>query len=289
MLPGLHTYDTVDWGKPVSSHPLNRGLAAWFLSVPQRFRVGSLQWQDVTRAHIGVLTNSPVWGRSPERPGGRLSLNATSGTSYVQVPHATRLNLSESASTIAFWVRSPFVAADFSAWLDKGEGDAGNAHAWSIRASTVSADGRVTILLEDGSATSVGAVFLNAIWCYLVITWDGTNIHFYRNGAFLESVSQPSGTFRSSDTNTFNINALRASGAVLARSGTRLDDIRLYDNRVLSAGEIAELYRKSCRGNANLLNRWRLHRGSSQEEAAAVRGNIIGAGIGGGAAYILGG
>lgn len=286
MFPGANNYDNVDWGNPISSHPLNRGLVAWFLAVPCRFRVGSLQWQDLTRVHTATLTNTPVWGKTPERPGGRMSLNFNGTTAYAAATSTTRLNLSETASSVAFWVRCPYATADFCAWLDKGTGDAASSHAWYIQPNTGSSDGRLAVLLEDSLATSASNVFLDSIWCHIVVTWDGSNVRFYRNGAFIESQTQPVGTYRSTNTSSFNMGALLATGPFpIARVGTRLDDVRLYDSRVLGAGEVTELYRLSCQSQGALLNRWRSPRCTQQDAAAATRAQMIGGGIG---SYIVG-
>lgn len=87
------------------------------------------------------------------------------------------------------------------------------------------------------------------------MTWDGTSVRLYRNGLLIETVAQPSGTFRSSNTDTLNIGALVASGPTPLSATCRLDDIRLYDARVLTDREINELYKRSYRYNEGLLNR----------------------------------
>lgn len=267
MFAGLNTYDTVDWGNPISSDPLNRGLAAWFLAAPGRFRVGSLQWQDLTRVHIGTLTNSPTWDKD-RRPGGAMCFRSDASTSHASVPHTTRLNLSETASTIAFWLKAPHAQTrDSSAFLDKGLGGPATGHAWAIRPAASEDDGRIRILIEDASADFSAGSYLNNIWCYIVVTWDGTNIRLYRNGALLQTVAQPAGTYRS-PTAPLIIGALDASSPFIGAQ-CRLDDIRLYDARVLSAGQIAELYRRSVQCNAGLLNRWSLSRYAPEQAGAA--------------------
>lgn len=277
MSRGLLTPPTnapVDWVSPINwLHPLNRGLAAWWLFVAGGH--SGPQWIDLTRTHTGTFSGTAGSWQGTVRPGGWGAYGVANTTSYVQVPTHQRLNLSETASSVAFWVRCPYAAADFSAWLDKGTGDAGTTHAWALRPSTASADGRATILIEGINATTVGAVFLNAQWCHIVVTWDGTNIHWYRNGVFLESVAQPVGTYMSANASTFNIGALRPNSGSISRSGTRLDDIRLYDSRVLSAGEVAELYGVSQQFNQGALNRVYLPM-AVQAAAASVFSRIVG-------------
>lgn len=265
----------VDRVSPINwLHPLNRGLAAWWLFVSGGH--SGPQWIDLTRAHTGTFTGTAGSWQGTGRPGGWGAYGVANTTSYVQVPHHTRLNLSETASSVAFWVRCPHAAADFSGLLDKGAGDGGNQHAWAMRPSTASADGRATILIEDNNATTVGAVFLNAQWCHIVVTWDGTNIHFYRNGSFLESVVQPSGTYRFDNTGTFNLGSLRTSGGSISRSGTRLDDIRLYDARVLTAGDVSALYGVSQQFNQGTLNRVYMPMAWQSAAAAAAFSRIVG-------------
>lgn len=284
MYAGLNTYDAVDWGQPINwSHPLNRGLAAWFLAVPGRFRTRSLQWQDLTRVHVGTLTSTPTW--IPQRPGGQMSINFAGGSNqYVTTPHASRLNLSETASTVAFWLYAPHSQPnDFSAFLDKGLGNTLDLHAWIVRPSLSSDNGQIVVAIEDGAVTFAAGSYPNNQWCHIAVTWDGSNVRLYRNGAFLESIAQPSGTYRTSNTEAFIIGALRIAGPGQIGATCRLDDIRLYDSRVLSAGEIAELHRQSSRGNLETLSRIRLPRNS--EQAAATTRSYILSGMG---SYIIG-
>lgn len=261
----LGTYEDVEWGQPINwSHSLNRGLTAWFIAAPGRFFVGSSKWLDLTKAYNGSLITGPssaTWKNSLDRIGGQCSIHMPASDSYVQVPHDTRLNLSETASSVAFWVKCPYAAADFCAWLDKGRGDAVGAHAWSIRPTTASSNnGRATILLEDSQVHSSLNIFLNNIWCHITVTWDDTNVRLYRNGGLIETLAQPVGTYRTTNTDTLNIGALRSNAGIIARANTYMDDIRLYNNRVLTAIEVHNLYELSSEYNRDLLNRFKFSR-----------------------------
>lgn len=65
----------IDLGNPVADHPLNRGLAAWWLPLPNN--AGGLKMFDIKGGNHMALTNAPTWVAGPNGMPA-VSLNGTS-------------------------------------------------------------------------------------------------------------------------------------------------------------------------------------------------------------------
>lgn len=274
------SYDTVDWGHPVSDHPLNRygsvfssdsgGLKAWWLGVPNRFGTRSNSWTELIRGRTGVLTGttSNTFWRSG-RPGSQttaLGFASGGGNASYDVPYHVDLSLN-SRGTVAFWVKAPHTQSrSFTAFLDQGDGDSGAQHTWAVRPSLSSNNGEVVVLLYGQNDVSAANCYLNNIWCHITATWTGTTVVFYRNGTYHSDVSIFS--FGWSAVNApLHIGALKSNSGLIV-SDSLMDDIRLYD-RALTAQEVSQLYKLSLQNNIGLLNRFRHYTTEFQSPASS--------------------
>lgn len=237
----IHYSSPVEW-----SHPLNRGLAGWWLTLPQ-WR-GTI-WRGLAglsgrRSHDGTLTNFTAggdhWGGSRGRRGGFGSLKFDGGDDYVI---GSGLPASVPAYTVSAWVNLASTGTR-NIWSAAYTGN------WS---TIFRFDTNVLTIYHLTSPTTFVSVSSGALntgqWYHTAATWDGATVRLYVDG---DPVGTPAATAVALDWSSgWRIGSQAFNGGELWAGS--LDDIRV-STRVVS---VAEIYLQSSRGHPDTLRRVR--------------------------------
>ncbi len=243
---------------PNMSHPLNKGLVAWYLVSPQNF--GGFFLRDIIGNNHGVLSNaSPgvAWRGAYGRPGGQGALDLTGSTDdVVTVTQNPRIN-DLGPMAISAWIYKTNTDAN-EVIVSKNE-ISDNAGRWSLFLPAVDAvgfqkdfDGAADLEIR---AFSIAAFTQNA-WHHVFLAWDGTTDA--NTGYLLFDGVDEADTFQDGVGNPVSdasLDMLIGNGGFAgARAWTGfLDDIRIY-NRFPTITEAKSVYRESFRGNPGTLN-----------------------------------
>lgn len=92
----------IDLGNPVADHPLNAGLAAWWLPLPNN--QGGVTLWDIVRGHNGTLTNGPIWGSGLSRLPGQ-AVQCDGVDDYIATSGVPSYSSGDYSSTWNLWVR----------------------------------------------------------------------------------------------------------------------------------------------------------------------------------------
>lgn len=169
--------------------------------------------------------------------------------------YSTTYNKTLSKFTVAFWIKVPasiteqhFVLGTFNNWTNNGLG------IWRDTSAT-----SYSVLLRDSSASTHGTIktpaFTANTWYHVAITWDGTTINQYINGALDKTAAYGS-------NGTCSMPVIYLGTSVYSNKlAQETDECSLSDFRVyctaLSADDIKELYTisASISNNSKLLGR----------------------------------
>lgn len=169
--------------------------------------------------------------------------------------YSTTYNKTLSMFTVAFWIKVPasiteqhFVLGTFNNWTNNGLG------IWRDTSAT-----SYSVLLRDSSASTHGTIktpaFTANTWYHVAITWDGTTINQYINGALDKTAAYGS-------NGTCSMPVIYLGTSVYSNKlAQETDECSLSDFRVyctaLSADDIKELYTisASISNNSKLLGR----------------------------------
>lgn len=249
----LHSgsYLSVNWQNPISwQHPLNRGLAGWWLNVPHW--QGGTVWRDLAGRNHGTLTNMDAatdWVRSG-RPGGWGALDFAGGTSgdHVSVPDAPNLS-SLDLMTLSVWANlRTNDAADQDTLVSKSR--SGNRE-FEFGFHT---GAELQFNIYRGQTNTTGSVVSLGVWHHFVFCLDiNGNQAVYLDGALDFTASQ---SVASSDsTGPLTIGARDVSASPDQEADCLIDEVRIHKGIYWTAKQVAEYYRLSQQGYPNLLNR----------------------------------
>lgn len=228
----------LDLGNPVSDHPLNRGLVAWWLGLPNNSGGGTLF--DLCGRNPLALTNSPAW--SPDR-------NTFGGTRLVRSSnqYATRASAVVSAVpfTVSMWCKLTNVSE--SQYLF--EIGTSNAAFWSVNAQGAATS--IRLVCNNNLVGTAAGTWTNGVWFNATAVFAANNDRrVYVNGGG-----------KGTDANTVNVTpgAQTRIGSYpdtgpLGPDGT-VSDVRVW-NRALDDGEVFAAYEQGLRGNPDTLRRW---------------------------------
>ena len=87
----------MNWGAP-----LNRGLSAWFVALPDKQR-GLTRFRDLCRRYDGTLTSGPVWSGPRGRTGGWSALEFDNTDDYVDLGTSPTILELNSGFAISWW------------------------------------------------------------------------------------------------------------------------------------------------------------------------------------------
>lgn len=235
----------LDLGNPVSDHPLNRGLVAWWLGLPNNS--GGTRLHDLKGARPGTLTNGPTWTGTGSAAGDRSALRFDGSNDYVAVSTSP---VTANPVTVCGWVY-PLSASTGNTvislrgssggdgwWLNVFEGT------WRYKVRASGADNAV-----------LGGTVSTSRWQFVCGVSAANNDHrLYVNGV---QVATDTGTYAVAAVDNVALGAEANTGS--GAGGNPLSgwgaDWPVY-NRALSASEVFALYEQGLRGHPGTLRRW---------------------------------
>lgn len=238
-------------------HPLNRGLAAWFLAGVQG-RTGGAKWYDLVRNHQGVLTDMDPktdWIGS-KRLGSFGAIDLDGTNDRVLLPDAVSVR-GQAAATVSVWYKpdatpAANAAVYYESTANAGANRFGLFHLQTtgvIRAQMRDTDAGTTFLAADSVALTTGQ------WHHLVMTVDASSerLVLYRGGVerALDTTAK-NGFTTGLPADPISVGAYITSTFV----DGQVDDVRVW-HRALSAQEVRAYYDLSRQGYPGLLNRIR--------------------------------
>jgi hypothetical protein len=185
--------------------------------------------------NTGTLVNVPIW-TTGIATSGALQMN---GTSYVSVPSSPSLSINGSQISFGAWYYHTNTADGFL----MGKTVSNYTYSLAVDKSAqqyvayLNTGGKLSIVRFPASAPGALSKYLNS-WVQVLVTYDGTTIRAYVNGAL--AASQPASGNVVSNSDGFAIGARGGDGSWTRFNG-RIDDARVY-NRALSASEVQLLY-----------------------------------------------
>lgn len=203
--------------------PAPAGLVSWW--------PGDGNANDIAGTNNGTLQDGATFAAG--EVGQAFSL---SGGSYVDVPNAASLNLTQAISVQAWILGNSF--DKLSAVVKKIDASQENGYAMEMRLGGIA----FWVYLEQGGwvyAMSTTQLVPNT-WYHVVGTYDGTEIKLYLNGA-PQGTSNVTGKIIAS-SNDLNIGRDPGNPGVDYRFWNGLiDEVQIY-NRALTAAEVAAIY-----------------------------------------------
>lgn len=247
-----YSFSMLDIQKPlVIGHPLNISMVYHGLNIPAYS--GGSRCYSLTKNYPGTLSGSSVSTLTP-RPGGMLALGFNGSSNYASLGNITEMNSLSQGISIACWIY-PRALADFRAFLSKfnsstdrilltlgGAGQGGNDDILFGVANTNSWAGNTS-----------GNFIATNTWYHIVATFNfstGTGA-IYING--ISRTVSVTGTAPTTGPNNTSAVILGARDSATNFVNTLLDDVRIYQERVLNANEAAMLYIESYLGYPNAL------------------------------------
>lgn len=225
----------INLGQPINrSHPLNRGLNCWHMSLPGR--TGGNRILDLVNKNHGTLTNGPTWQSGAGRPGSFGSIGFDGSNDYIGF---SQLSFSTDV-TVSCWVTWSSLArhclfqngnAAFSL------GGSGTSIFWGFNVLSTLLSTSFTPTLDQ--------------WYHFVATQSATSPYpavIYKDG--LQLTSGNTSAFVADGSVHYWGNYSFTSGF----HAGKMDDMRVWD-RVLSADEVAALRFDSLTGYQQTLNR----------------------------------
>jgi concanavalin A-like lectin/glucanase superfamily protein len=230
----------IDLGNPVSDHPLNRGLLAWFLPLPGA-ACGAARLFSLVGGHNGQFVNGPGVTRGPgELLGVRFDGDDDHLTASFANLLATRANTS-----LFCWVFT--ATGTTSVW---GERSA-DTPIWKLEIGNTNM--RFTHRDDSGtlSQLSAGPSLTDSQWHHIGITKAGTSLVCYHDGINL-------GTQTINGNDTLTVSTVWIGGdsqdAAADYQGVATD-WRAY-NRTLADSEVALLHDQTSQGHPDTLRRF---------------------------------
>lgn len=234
------THALIDLGNPVADHPLNRGLVAWWLPLPNNSGGGTLF--DLKKRYHGTLgasTASPAWR------GDNLLFDGSNDT--LALPNFSS-EFSDEA-TVTFWMRRTLASP-------AGDPDSG-----FVTLDSAGAGGSTHYPYSDGAgyisifrSSRVNGITLSSsvnrtLWHQFAVTSkNGGSYLVYQNGQQVASTSGAAVVLPSAPF--FGV-----APAVSVYFGGQIRSAKLH-NRELSASEVFADYRESALGWPDTLRRF---------------------------------
>lgn len=166
----------------------------------------------------------------------------------ITVPHSASLNVS-TGYTVSSWVyfNSTAAASPITASLIAKNDDGNWGHGWVIGRSSGGGNvvgGNIRIAVQHNrNGNGPNSYYSNWVypvdtWNYVTVSWDGSTVRYYLNGALVDSGALT--TAPDTATGTLHIGYGHSNWYSTYHAG-RIDDMRIY-NRALSDVEISALY-----------------------------------------------
>lgn len=242
---GINFQSPVNW-----SHPLNCGLASWWLVRPDLVRGNT--WYDLCGRNHGTLTNmdpATDWVGAAGRPGGFGAIDFDGTNDRVSMTTPSAITLSSQPITLVahamargdgnfLWVSEPtthYVRLMRYENAVYANTSSSGTNAYKFSTLPTGAWAHLVAVFESGSSSSSPEVYVNGARQTLAVI-----------------------TTLASQTADGNIHIGARSGPGFFLSG-QVSEARIY-NRALSAAEVLALYQDSCQGYPGTLARLRRRR-----------------------------
>lgn len=252
--------NAVNLGQPVNwSHPLNRGLQAWYLCLPGGPR--GMRWLDLCNRNHGDLTNmvgAANWGGPLGRPGGNGSLDFDGSNDYVECGTSSILELG-GHMTISLWYKPNGNYTGENSLVGRSD-SGGNKAPYVVAFGSGAADNKFNLWVNTARPLDSVFTLSTDTWTHVTITRLGVagawNLAMYINGKLDNTATSAVNPDLTGTQNT-TIGKFGGYGAGLGYNGKgRIDDVRLW-NRGLSAAEAWRYHVESKTGYPRVLNRGR--------------------------------
>jgi hypothetical protein len=245
----------LDW-----AHPTNVGLLAdWTVSPLSGWR-GGATLRDLVRGkrrvNDGALASGVTWGGGVARNGGYGCTTYDNNSAHrIDVPNATRLQLTSKGSLFCMFRLAAFPGTTFQGMIDKYGSVNGDGYSLHWHSGNEAVSGEIYNGGNQGGGAGTNSITTGVTsvsditrWHDVLFTWDGSNLTIYLDG-------------RQRTTNSQTLNALAGTkvvtiGACVAQTkgfNGNLDCPMIW-NRALGLSEYRSLREELRRGNPN---RWR--------------------------------
>lgn len=247
----------IDLGKPVSDHPLNRGLISWWMPISESSKGKTLF--DIAGTNHGSFVNNPGWTGAPHGfPALRFNNNASAR--YVNIGSPSSLYLTTNF-TVWCWFRQEAIGtgtANLSGLVCRYNVPGAGSYSLRLSSSTLQFAG-------NGSVTG-GSVPIKR-WSLAVASVSGSTATLYVNGVQTASGNPSLSASKSPMQVTIGVDYLASPRYFDGEIGSAA-----ISSRALSGSEVAELYKQCLTGYPDLLRRspkglWRAWAGSAPSSA----------------------
>jgi len=243
----------------ITKAPNNLGLVGYWAMNEGR---GSTVGDSSGNGNTGTLVAGPIWANG--KRSNALTFSFAS-TSYANIPLASNFNFGSGNMTVSGWVKATF-ANDGGGVVTKGSGVFnGGGVGWAVRERNSGAR-RIEFCINDGigvcnrvSNSNAGALTANT-WYFFAFTYVRSTgeVIAYLNDLAPVTNTNSTGTY----TDSYAMQIGNSGDGSIDGS---VDDVRLY-NRVLSATEIAALYKtgqvtRKVVSNQGLVGYWAMNEG----------------------------
>lgn len=259
--PREASYSTVDLANPVNwTSPLNRGLVAWWLELPQ-LNEGGVTWRELARGNHGTLTNmaTPATATSGRgrttRPGGFGELRFDGTNDFVVSAQNLPGLAGDYAASLSVWVKySTIPSGTYNALV--AFTNAGTSEGLALFTSANVGVGALVLGIYSGRqcATATGLV-TTGIWYHLAGTKSPGGLSTATAKLYLNGVAQAL-TCNSSGIPNFSSGKGYVGGdsANEYTKAAMMDDARIAA-RVYGATEVVALVQEGRTSYPTTLNR----------------------------------
>lgn len=185
---------------------------------------------------------------SPSYVAGRLGNALSLPTSASKLSIAQDLGVGGGACSIAYWLKqSSEIGSGDGAYIQQN--DAGTVTGYSIQYEYNAGTRRLYFRRSKWNVAHQGPYYnvaLGTVWNHLVLTYDGTNVRGYLNGALVAGPTAASGNGTGSVSDVFTI-------VGDPNNAVQFDDVSFF-NDALTAAEVLMLYRTNFKSRNGLVN-----------------------------------
>jgi hypothetical protein len=184
-------------------------------------------WNDAT----GYQLNATDYGATFVCDGEDYSAGFN-GSSYLTLPQSLLLNPFSSTLSVAFWIKPSTVSGEQS--IAQAENSNGYNNGWRIILNNNTLDGH--LVTSEGAVDAYCGCMQAGVWQFVVMTYDGTALRVYVNGA-LEATTASGGYIVYGSSSLAEIGQCSGVGDL----NGRLDLFQFWDGP-LSATAVSQLY-----------------------------------------------
>lgn len=260
----------IDTGNPVSDHPLNYGLAHWWLPLPGQ--QGGSRVFDVRGGAHATLTNGPLWRSGPGLPNaGHMAPLFDGSNDYAAVPAGPGALAAGQNLTVAFVLRQ--TNSGVKGIVSRRNAATGTEAGWGIGRSN--SGGQLYFGTGSSGRDDQGVVVGSALdggWHHVAVTFErGVAMRWHTDGALthttasIDSASAIAGP---------DLRLMGYGDGTVVPSAGQITGVRLY-YRLLDAGEVWRLYEDWRRGYADTLRRFSRRAYLLGTEAGGGGGNAV--------------